>query len=132
MPMDADENAAANIGLWFLRGREDFRVRINGSGIVLTNPQFVAASKFLQDTIGNCWRPEEDGKGKTPTESYDASDQDDDEDRGEGQTLFRDPSGKAFDKDCWYEASSFWGRIASIAGSAIEAANAERFATDDD
>jgi hypothetical protein len=136
-PINADENAAANVGLWFLRGREDFRARITGSGRVESTLEFVDGERFQEQ--GTYWKlasREDEAKSKKGRQSAKSAGEDadeeepDDDETGMGITLYRDPSGQALWNDRWYEASSFWGRIATKAAKGIDAANVEQFAVD--
>ena len=131
-PIDADENAAANIGLWFLRGIDDFRVKIDASGkpsrALLYTP--IARFEHIPDADAPYWQAARAAttarkrKVKESLQEQEVSSEDD----GAGAWLFRDPSGNAFPAGRWYEPRCFWGEVARYAASGIKAANASRWA----
>ncbi len=126
MPVNADENAAANIGLWFLRGIDDFRVKIDGSGKPARPLRFIIADRFKR--IGPdddpFWQVAEDAKQRRrATSKEDSENEEQDDEESSGTWLFRDPSGKSFDACRWYAPKCFWGKVAEFSAAGIKAAN---------
>lgn len=136
-PINADENAAANIGLRFLRGTEDFKVWINGQGKPSKGLKYTVVTRFkLGEGIGNSdepfWIASSDAAPQKRRERNLVSDNDDmveieDEGESEGRQLFRDPSGSVRAADHWYEGNVFWGITKKNAASGVKAANSLGF-----
>lgn len=125
-PIDADENAAANIGLWFLRGIDDFRVKIDGAGKPGRPLRFLIATRFQRIGSDNdpFWLIVEDTRRqKRVTSTENSENEEEEDDESSGTWLFRDPSGKSFCSDHWYPPKLFWGRIAEFSAAGIKTAN---------
>jgi hypothetical protein len=146
-PIDADENAAGNIGLRFLRGIDGIRVTISGRGTVTRSIGYVEPGTVLtQVGAGEASESEpywhNGAGGCAPTHapngskgvrgaSTPADDIDDDDESGGVRTLFRDPSGRFRCRDRWFEGKVFWGMVARSCAVGIKATNASRFGTDE-
>ena len=131
-PTNADENAAANIGIWFLRGIEDFRVKIDGSGRPANPLRFTNIDRFAQEQMSDAsyWRAATNAdtskKKRKQSDNDDVGVEDDSDEDTTGAWLFRDPSGFAFPKERWFEPKWFWNEVARYAAAGIKAANALR------
>ena len=136
-PINADENAAANIGLRFLRGTEDFKVWINGQGKPSRGLKYTTVTRFtLAENFGNSDEPfwivssdatPQKGRGKkVVSDSEDIAEIEDEGESG-GHQLFRDPSGSVSAADRWFEGKVFWANVARKAAYGVKAANASRF-----
>jgi hypothetical protein len=143
-PIDADENAAANIGLRFLRGTDDFKVWITGDGRPRRQLTYQRVIQFVERTASDAskerfWTAQSDadsdgiprrysGRRRKALiadsgRSFEADDGEDETESGLCQ-LFRDPSGHFRPADCWFDRKVFWGLVAAAASSGIAAANA--------
>ncbi|QYK48354.1 MAG: type V CRISPR-associated protein Cas12b [Phycisphaeraceae bacterium] len=148
-PIDADENAAGNVGLRFLRGIDGIRATINGNGAVSSSIGYVAPGTVLEP-VGDgeaserepYWSNRHGDRSRTPAAkahkgvqgaSTPADDIEDEYEPGGVRVLFRDPSGGFRVNDRWFEGKFFWGAVARACAAGINATNASRFgATDDD
>jgi hypothetical protein len=139
-PIDADENAAANIGLRFLRGVEDFRTRVTPEGKLVKKLRYPTVECFVKNDGGDFWRQpsQEQAEARAPKRKRIKSDVTDDEEPSEVESeatsvgLIRDPSGKALPAQNWYEEAVFWGHVARKVAGGIKAANAEAFSVADE
>ncbi len=128
-PIDADVNAAANIGLRFLRGIEDFRVRIDGGGRPKKSLRYANVERFdeMPEPHGGAmpyWQPssttkKRNEKAKLEDEATEASARDGAEEDAIPEQLFRDPSGHVFSADRWYLADRFWGHVFQLIDAAV-------------
>jgi hypothetical protein len=148
-PIDADENAAANIGLRFLRGTDGLRATISASGIVARSIGFFPPDKILVVPDARETKPAEpywieQAKGQETRKRRGTSatvdhvqpavlelSADSDDDATGGQVLFRDPSGCFRPRDRWYEGRVFWRGVAIAAACGISAANASAVGTEE-
>jgi hypothetical protein len=137
-PMNADHNAAAVVGLRFLRGVDGIRVTISGNGTVTRSIGYVPPNLRLeQDNSGmdSSWSAHTGNKGstrgRTPNPEEDGT-SNDDEEAGGARTLFRDPSGKFRCANRWFERKTFWGLVARSCAAGVKAANASRFGAECD
>jgi hypothetical protein len=142
-PINADENAAANIGLRFLRGVDGVRATITANGAVTASVGYVPPGAVLIAARSQDSAQEEpywhstSAQGyrrrnkKNRDESMPAIDSDDDELTGM-QYLFRDPSGRFRCRDHWFEGKIYWGAVARSCASGIHAVNASRYASADE
>lgn len=139
-PMNADENAAANVGLRFLRGVEGLRITINGKGAVTKSVGYIPAGTVLkpQDSgESSFWTVESDkglGSRKKAAEQssgpyVNGADDEQDETVGE-RYLFRDPSGTFRRAESWFEAKVFWHDVAVSCAAGVHAANASHTGTE--
>lgn len=147
-PINADENAAANIGLRFLRGIDGLRVGIGASGKVTKSIGHVPPGLVLERSAESrlrqgepYWMKREDGdpitgsakrRRKLPSVPDSEVSEDEDDDTAGAHYLFRDPSGTFLLADRWYEGKYFWGGVARECAIGIKAENASRFATGED
>lgn len=144
--VNADENAAANIGLRFLRGMEDFKVWVSGTGKPSKSLKYMAPARFELDresesTREPFWVPVADGKpgtgkskaaalksrDKTNVSDSDDIDENDEESAGGGCHIFCDPSGNVRARDHWFERKVYWTIVAREAAIGIHAANSYQF-----
>jgi len=139
-PIDADENAAANIGLRFLRGVEGLRVTLSGNGAIFksivgyVNPGLKLIPADTEQLNGSdpFWHAPNSGAsvGKTKRKTRNQNqatieeDTNGDDDAGGLQTLFRDPSGTFRPDDRWFQGKVFWGAVARACAAGIKGANA--------
>jgi hypothetical protein len=143
-PIDADENAAANVGLRFLRGVDGIRATINESGKVVRSIGFVKPDTILfrsdnfdgsgdpywaAASVSTNTSPRRSAKSLTPDAQSTEIDEDD---SGGAFYLFRDPSDSFRRRDHWFERKVFWSAVARACASGIKAANASRFGADDE
>lgn len=147
-PIDADENAAGNVGLRFLRGINGIRVTISGNGTVAGSIGYVEPGTVLAPAgAGEAsesepyWRNGDGGRAPTRAPkgrkgvrvaSTPADDIEDDDESGGVRILFRDPSGGFRANDRWFEGKVFWGAVARACAAGINATNASRFGSADD
>lgn len=147
-PIDADENAAGNVGLRFLRGIDGIRATISGNGTVTRSIGYVDPGTVLvQAGDGEAserepyWGNGDGGRSRTRTAAgrnvvagspVPADDIEDDDESGGVRVLFRDPSGGFRANDRWFEGKVFWGGVARACAAGINATNASRFGSDDD
>ena len=134
-PIDADQNAAANVGLWFLRGIDDFRVKVDGAGKPSRSLRYTAIARFVDvaDAEPPYWEASTEAASARRRTAAKALDEEEEsgEEAGAGTWLFRDPSGNLplpFRANRWYEPKCFWGAVANFAASGIKAANASHWA----
>ncbi len=143
IPINADENAAGNIGLRFLRGVEDFRARITTDGKLTHELRYSAIDCLKKDDGQNFWRSNEAAltnqttrKGKRvkrhTAEDDDEPSDENDESGGGAVTVIRDPSGFSLPAENWYEEGEFWCHIARMVATGLKAANADMFNESDD
>lgn len=147
-PIDADENAAGNVGLRFLRGIDGIRATISGNGTVTRSIGYVDRGTVLVQ-VGDgeaserepYWSNGDGGRSRTRTAErrkgvagspVPGDDIEDDDESGGVRVLFRDPSGGFRDNDRWFEGKVFWGAVARVCADGIKATNASRFGADDD
>ncbi|MCL4211649.1 MAG: type V CRISPR-associated protein Cas12b, partial [Phycisphaerales bacterium] len=147
-PIDADENAAGNVGLRFLRGIDGIRATISGNGMVTRSIGYVDPGTVLVQ-VGDgeaserepYWGNGDGGRSRTRTAAgrkgvagspAPADDIEDDDESGGVRILFRDPSGGFRSNDRWFEGKVFWGAVARACAAGINATNASRFGSDDD
>lgn len=136
LPINADENAAANIGLWFLRGIEDFKTKIDSKGKVLNPLRHLVIGQFQQsqdEFNRSCWCLATEAAQstekpirrintvRTNEEDIDTTDDTDEQESSGVRWVFRDPSGNSFASDCWYEAKDFWNRLKQFSAQGIKA-----------
>lgn len=144
-PISADENAAANIGLRFLRGIEGIRVTIKGNGSVAKSIGYVEPGLVLVPADASeseqYWRQKDGGRSPTRTAKgrkgvraapAPQDESEDDDESGGVHILFRDPSGGFRARDRWFEGKVFWGAVARACAAGINATNASRFGSTDD
>lgn len=149
-PIDADENAAANIGLRFLRGVDGFRVTIGATGKVTKSIGYVPPELILtqaNDANANTpgrepfWQSAEGGDALVGTagggrrnrkESAPAVDAEDDDESGSSRILYRDPSGGFRCRDRWFEGKVYWAAVARSCAAGIKAENASYFGLADE
>lgn len=108
-PIDADFNAAANIGLRFLRGMDGIGATVDRAGNILRGIGFVEVG--AQVNVG-------------------ASGEGDDESDGAG-VVFRDPSGSVKPKDQWFDPKEFWKCVNISCAKGIQAADDTSAARED-
>ncbi|MBX3497559.1 MAG: type V CRISPR-associated protein Cas12b [Parvibaculum sp.] len=147
-PIDADENAAGNVGLRFLRGIDGIRATISGNGTVTRSIGYVDRGTVLVQ-VGDgeaserepYWSNGDGGRSRTRTAErrkgvagspVPGDDIEDDDESGGVRVLFRDPSGGFRDNDRWFEGKVFWGAVARVCAAGINATNASRFGSADD
>jgi hypothetical protein len=141
-PIDADENAAANIGLRFLRGVEDFRTRVTPDGRLVKKLSYSTVERLdlVKSDGGDFWRQPSGERAETKSprrkrpEQGAAAEEDLSEEDDEGSSIgvLRDPTGKALPSDDWYEEGVFWGHVARQVAAGIKAANADAFTPADE
>jgi hypothetical protein len=134
-PIDADENAAANIGLRFLRGMEDFRTWITLEGRCLKPLRYAPDLSFVKSSPedgGDFWtlsvqqQPPRRRAQRRKAEGEESAETDGEHiDSGNVICLFRDPSGNAIRADRWCEQDVFWNVVRRRVAAGIKAANAE-------
>jgi len=145
-PINADENAAANIGLRFLRGVDGIRVTINPNGKVARSVGYVPPGMVLTqagdantsqgepywsgDAAGASTGSSRRGGG-TRNEPSPETDIEDDAESGGVRVLFRDPSGGFRCRDHWFEGKVYWAAVARSCAAGIKAVNASRFGSDE-
>lgn len=145
-PVNADENAAANIGLRFLRGVDGIRATIAANGTVTRSIGYVPRGMVLL-ADGNegpsqnepYWRDASADSRLTGSSKSRRGDRQEptredaieDDESGVARVLFRDPSGKFRCQDHWFEGKVFWGGVARSCAACIKAVNASRFASDE-
>ena len=130
-PLNADENAAANIGLRFLRGVEDFRTKVNPAGALKGKLRFETGIHSFRPPVSGSpfWSPmAEPAQKKKIGAAAPGADVDEagDADESGVVVLFRDPSGAFRNKQYWYEGKIFWSNVmmaveAKIAGASVGA-----------
>lgn len=147
-PIDADENAAGNVGLRFLRGIDGIRATISGNGAVTRSIGYVDPGTVLVQA-GDVeaserepyWSKGDGGRSQTRTAAgrkgvagspAPADDIEDDDESGGARVLFRDPSGGFRANDRWFEGKVFWGAVARACAAGVNATNASRFGSADD
>lgn len=147
-PIDADENAAGNVGLRFLRGIDGIRATISGNGTVTRSIGYVDPDTVLMQ-VGDgeaserepYWSNGDGGRSRTRTAAgrkgvrgaSTPADDIEDEDGASGvRVLFRDPSGGFRATEHWFEGKVFWGAVARACAAGIKATNASRFGFADD
>lgn len=132
-PVNADENAAANIGFWFLRGLDEFRINIDVSGKPTKSLRILPINRFVSDESSGVvfWRAatDSDGPKKKDKKSSDMDGEEEDSNEQEtgGTWLFRDPSGNSFSAHRWYEPKWFWNEVSRYSANGINAANDSRW-----
>lgn len=134
LPVNADENAAANIGLRFLRGFEGIRVTINDAGAVTKPVGHISPGTVLKSDHSDSvsfWVAitEEDGLSRKKSARGQSASmaenlQDREEETGGERYLFRDPSGRFLRAERWYTGKDFWTRVAAACANGIRAVNA--------
>lgn len=143
-PINADENAAANIGLRFLRGVDGIRVTISANGRVTKSVGYVAPGMVLTQAgdaqgeqywsdaaaTGSSTGPTRRRRG-TRDESAPDTDNDDEDESGGVRSLFRDPSGGFRCPDRWFEAKVYWAAVAQSCAAGTKGVNASRFGSDE-
>lgn len=133
-PISADENAAANVGLRFLRGMDGVRVEVTDGGTIIRSIGYVALNMGLvkcDTSDGTYWIANNTDSAKRASKKrrQDSStqpelDTDDDDEAGGTLMLFRDPSGQFRPKDRWYDAKDFWSCVVRACASGIDATDA--------
>lgn len=145
-PINADENAAANIGLRFLRGIDGIRVTINANGKVTKSVGYVPPETILvrsKQAVSQrepFWTVPADTDAvvsRRPTATTSdggavggATEEEDDDGTGGANCLFRDPFGGFRCVDRWFEGKVFWGAVARSCAAGIKAENASRFGSE--
>jgi hypothetical protein len=132
-PFNADENAAANIGLRFLGGFEGIRVTINGTGAVTKPVGYISPGIVLKPNdsdgipfwiavAGEAGQSRKKSAGKRDAPMT-ADSEEGEEEMGGEKCLFRDPSGKFLCAERWYSGKDFWTQVAAACAKGIHAAN---------
>jgi len=149
-PIDADENAAANIGLRFLRGVDGVRATISANGKVAKSIGYVLPGIMLTQAGGGdssqgepYWRDgsadgQSAGSSRKRRESREKRapesniEEENEDASGRTRYLFRDPSGGLRCRDHWFEGKVFWGVVAQSCAAGIKAVNASRVGSVDE
>ncbi|HTV47689.1 MAG TPA: type V CRISPR-associated protein Cas12b [Phycisphaerae bacterium] len=132
-PINADENAAANIGLRFLRGVDAIRIEINSSGKVVKNIGYMPNNTVLTRTEGKdgdvpFWIESNQRNGAVDGVANESTI--DEDEQFDERYLFRDPSGVFLCNDYWFAKKDFWGKAAKSCASGIKATNASQSGLD--
>jgi hypothetical protein len=143
-PINADENAAANIGLRFLRGVDAVRLTLNATGKIARSIGYVVPGTVLQENKTGAERfwnaTSEFDKSKrrakkaaiSNNDGTSAATDEDDDETGGALLLFRDPSGGFRSADRWFESKVFWPSVMFACASGINAAKASLFGASQD